>query len=250
MRRLTFLSTLAVIALNATSLFADGIYEGRNVDLSEGAVRVGRSGTLAFEERFATDDAWATVSNYRDLLKIEFGKEFNGSPALVVSREKPIDANDPEGKDTAWGVETALQKLAPENLDKEFVLRVETLGSKNVEGCGSDGESYRGALDWYDAKEKKIATVPFLFRAGVALSEKSVAGVAPKGAAAYKIRLGFDVPNLEPGEFVVVKKISFEFIQEDKPYLQPASFVSGVFEGGDFSWDADVLSELRFFVSR
>ncbi len=240
MRRLTFLSTLAVIALNATSLFADGIYEGRNVDLSEGAVRVGRSGAPAFEDNFATSEAWATVANYRDLLKIEFGKEINGSSALVVSREKPIDENDPEGKDTAWGVETALQKIALENANKEFVLRVETLGSKNVEGGGSDGESYRGALDWYDAEEKKIATVPFLFRADVALSEKSVAGVAPEGAVAYKIRLGFDVPNLEPGEFVVVKKLSFEFIQEDKPYLQPASFVSGVFEGGAFSWNADV----------
>jgi len=233
-------STLVLLAFNSTLLFADGIYEERNVVFSEGAVQAGSSGAVVFEGNFASGDAWASVANYRDLLKIEFGKEFNGQSALVVSREKPIDANDSEGKDTAWGVVTALQKLAPENAGRTFVLRAETLGSKRVEGGGGDGETYRGALEWYDADETKIASVPFFFRATTWLSEKNVSNVAPENAAGFKIRLGFDVPNLEPGEFVVVNKLDLEFVDDARPFSRAGSFVSDVFEGGAFSWDADV----------
>ncbi|MBQ4081618.1 MAG: hypothetical protein II596_13160, partial [Thermoguttaceae bacterium] len=239
-----FVAWVAVLSWSAAAPLtfaaddASGVYNAKNITLQQGRVQAGESGAPFFGEDFESISEWA-VSNYRDLLSITVEKGDDGQGALRVSRDKPIDPNDPEGKDTAWGILSPKQSLKGVAPESRFVLRMETSASKPINGGGSDGQTYRGAIDWFSSEGEILASTPFLFKSGYHWNEENVTGEIPKDADSFTVRMGFDVPNLEPGEFALIRGLSFEILDPNKTYVSPGSFTSGIFEGGDVSWNAD-----------
>ena len=239
-----FVAWVAVLSWSAAAPLtfaaddASGVYNAKNITLQQGRVQAGESGAPFFGEDFESISEWS-VSNYRDLLSITVEKGDDGQGALRVARDKPIDPNDPEGKDTAWGILSPKQSLKGVAPESRFVLRMETSASKPINGGGSDGQTYRGAIDWFSSEGEILASTPFLFKSGYHWNEENVTGEIPKDADSFTVRMGFDVPNLEPGEFALIRGLSFEILDPNKTYVSPGSFTSGIFEGGDVSWNAD-----------
>lgn len=251
---LAFLSVVSVLVVCCADLsyaWTDGsVYNASNIALSEGTVQAGRSGTSIFYDCFESPDAWPKINNYQNLLDITFNKKHNGIKSLLISRSKPLDDGAEFPKDTAVAISTDVRALDKNWSGREFVLRLETVASKQIVGS-AQGETYSSSIRWFDANSEEISSKTFSFLADLSSGQKVVAGLIPENTVGYEIQLGFDVPNIEPGEFAVVRSVSLEIVDPEKSYVSPGEFVSNIFEGGTITWDADVPegTEIGFQIS-
>ncbi|MBR4834290.1 MAG: hypothetical protein IKU86_08180 [Thermoguttaceae bacterium] len=230
-------------ALSPIPLFAGGVYAPFNVDFPNGVAQPSRSGPIALVDRFNSPDAWSEIGNYRDALSVEVGAEFEGAPALVVAR-KTTNPDDPEDADTAWNA-TSVRRPLPEGASGgEFVVRVAARASKTAL-AGTDDATWKGcAVLWFDADGEPCGETPFLFAAGVGdfFGSRAFSGRVPNDAAAFAIRLGFDIPDLALGDWVAIRSVEFETpVDSDAPFRRSGEFVSEIFpgRGARVSWDAD-----------
>ena len=249
-RRCKTLNKRAVAAVSAllaafapSPLFAGGVYSPFNVDFPNGVAQPSRSGPVAFVDRFDSPDDWPEIGNYRDALSVEVGAKFDGAPALVVAR-KTTNPDDPEDADTAWNA-TSVKRPLPENAPGgEFVVRVAAKASKTAL-AGTDDATWKGcAVLWFDASGESCGETPFLFAAGVGdfFGSRAFSGRVPSDAAAFAIRLGFDIPDLALGDWVAIRSVEFETpVDSAAPFRRSGGFVSEIFPGAgsQVSWDAD-----------
>lgn len=230
-------------AFAPSSLFAGGVYSPFNVDFPNGVAQPSRSGPVAFVDRFDSPDAWPEIGNYRDALSVEIGADFDGAPALVVAR-KTTNPDDPEDADTAWNA-TSVKRPLPDNAPGgEFVVRVAAKGSKTAL-AGTDDATWKGcAVLWFDASGEPCGETPFLFAAGVGdfFGSRAFSGRVPSDAAAFALRLGFDIPDLALGDWIAIRSVEFETpVDSAAPFRRSGGFVSEIFPGAgsQVSWDAD-----------
>lgn len=224
---------LAVAGVAASSVFAgepSPTFEARNVDFSAGGARVAASGRAIFTGDFSSPDAWAERNDYESKLEFQFGAG-DDSSELVVTRTKPIGEGEAESRDTAWSVATGVLPIDAADRGKAFVLRMTARASKRCEGGGEDGKTWRGGLSWRDERGEQVAETPFLFSCGQTLSETRLDAVVPENASGVVVRIGFDIPNIEPGESVVVSSLSLEIVDPDRPYGAPGEFLSNIYRG-------------------
>lgn len=261
-RRSSTLNKRAVAAVSAllaafapSSLFAGGVYSPFNVDFPNGVAQPSRSGPVAFVDRFDSPDDWPEIGNYRDALSVEVGAEFDGAPALVVAR-KTTNPDDPEDADVAWNA-TSVKRSLPQNAPGgEFVVRVAAKGSRTAL-AGTDDATWKGcAVLWFDASGEPCGETPFLFAAGVGdfFGSRAFSGRVPSDAAAFAIRLGFDVPDLALGDWVAIRSVEFETpVDSAAPFRRSGGFVSEIFpgRGAQVSWNADapVGTAVRFQIA-
>ncbi len=248
-----FYSTLVatIFCFTPSLVSADGsIYNSFNIALSDGAVQAGRSGTVVFYDRFESPTAWSKVNNYQNLLNLDFGGVQNGVKSLLITRSKPLDENVEFPKDTAFAISTDVRPVEQTWRGQEYVLRLETVASKQIVGS-AQGDSYGSSIRWVDENNKVILTKSFAFLADVATGQKVVYGTIPEKAIGYEIQLGFDVPNIEPGEFAAILSVTLEVVDPQRSYVAPGEFVSNVFEGGKITWEADIPegTEIAFQIS-
>ncbi len=250
-RRLPTLNKRSVAALSAllaafapSSLFAGGVYSPFNVDFPNGVAQPSRSGPVAFVDRFDSPDDWPEIKNYRDALSVEVGADFDGAPALLVAR-KTTNPDDPEDADTAWNA-TSVKRPLPENAPGgEFVVRVVAKASRTAL-AGTDDATWKGcAVLWFDANGEPCGETPFLFAAGVGdfFGSRAFSGRVPSDAAAFAIRLGFDIPDLALGDWIAIRSVEFETpVAAAAPFRRSGEFISEIFPGAgsQVSWDADV----------
>ncbi|MGI6401769.1 MAG: hypothetical protein ACOX0A_06645 [Thermoguttaceae bacterium] len=228
-------------------------YEARNVDFSSEGVRVARSGFPIFRGDFSRSEAWGDIKNYRQKLELSFGEGDPESPELVVWRFKPIGKGELETRDTAWSVATDVTPLEPWARDRDFILRMKTRSSKSCRGSGNDGPVWRGALTWFDGWGEPIESIPFLFHSDPSPAEIRLEGRTPD-AAGFSIRIGFDVPNIDPGEFVAVSDLVLEIVDPKRPYNDSGEFLSGICRGpanftAHFEGSRKTESSIDFYVA-
>lgn len=250
-RRLPTLNKRAVAAistflaaLSPTPLFAGGVYSPFNVAFPNGVAQPSRSGPVALVDRFDAPDDWPEIKNYRDALSIEVGAEFDGAPALVVSR-KTTNPDDSEDGDTAWNATSVRRPLPKGAPGGEFVVRVAAKSSRTALG-GNDDATWKGcAVLWFDGDGEPCGETPFLFAAGVGdfFGSRFFSGRVPDAAASFAIRLGFDIPDLALGDWVAIRSVEFETpVDADAPFRRSGEFISEIFPGAgsQVTWDADV----------
>ncbi len=234
-----FIFLASALASTCVANAQSAVFQYKNIELSGGCVQLGRSGSPLFHDAFETSDKWLNVNNYTELLDIDFGKEHDGVKTLFITRTKESDPNAEFPNDSAWNIFTGKKSLEGVRVCGEFVLRFETMASKKIDESSNEG-GYHSGITWFDANGEKIATTLTPIATGVQAVEQVFSGVIPEGAVFYEIQLGFDIPNIEIGEWFVVRSLSFESIDNAKSYILPGEFVSGIFENGPISWDADL----------
>lgn len=241
-RNLAVASTL-LAALSPSPIFAGGVYSPFNVDFPNGVAQPSRSGPVALVDRFDAPNAWPEIGNYRDALSIEVGAEFDGAPALVVSR-KTTNPDDPEDGDTAWNATSVRRPLPKGAPGGEFVVRVAAKSSKTAL-AGNDDATWKGcAVLWFDGDGEPCGETPFLFAAGVGdfFGSRAFSGRVPDAAASFAIRLGFDLPDFALGDWVAIRSVEFETpVDVAAPFRRSGEFISEIFPGAgsQVSWDAD-----------
>ncbi len=94
------------------------------------------------------------------------------------------------------------------------------------------GPTWQGGIIWYDASDAELGRFPALFSSTTIRNEKLYRGVIPSGAASCVVRFGFDAPNIEPGEWVLVSGLTLEVVDPSAPYAHPGEFLSEIYRGG------------------
>lgn len=213
------------------------VYEADGVSVSETGISCRKTGRAVAEVGFGSPKGWK-IGNYRGRLSITVGKNFRGRPALFIG-------GSTNKCDTAWNAKTP-KFAVPEGIG---TCRVEmkvysdvTLSPSMQPLVDISLENWQNAVYWYDASGRTLKTGPLVY---FATGESRVMDVVceldvPPGAAYGALRLGFDTPNIGPGQKLVFTDIDISVPQKDRNYVREASFVSEMRKGGKISWKADV----------
>ncbi len=207
------------------------------LELKDGKFNLFRKGTPFFRIGFGKEETtWerAKARNYSNRLEIAFGEERNGVPCLVVYGGKPRQATD-----TAWQIETT---TIPYDGDAgEFFVDMKACADYLITTV--DGEGYRSYVAWFDGEGKEIGRV----RLRYAISSPTIAnsrtfGQIPVGAKSFKICLGFDAPNVDPGHFVAFEEILLSKLDQNDEYVTDGAWFETSFQKLDdkrIDWTAD-----------
>lgn len=231
------------------SLFGGGIYEHEKVMLADGCVRPLPFGKVIFQDSFAKEGVWnpEKTHSFQKLLKIEFGKEFQGSPCLYVTKE------DLSETDTAWNVSTFPIPLPAEREKSgEFAMTFELCTDVRLNGPDGEGAMWQNAVNWLDADGNPCGRQPFTYLVAPGqFSEVAISGHVPEEAVSVVLQFGFDRPNIDEGKFAAVRNVAFSLLDPQNACSANGSFVSGIFAGGAISWEADMPegTSVQFQVS-
>ncbi len=115
--------------------------------------------------------------------------------------------------DTAWSVVS--ERVGVPQDAREFVFSVDVKTQKMILDQGKCGEGWNNAITWFGANRKKISAQPiprFVVPGCGEFQTVREWGEVPAGAAYCTVRMGFDEPNVGPGEEVCFRGISLELL--------------------------------------
>lgn len=164
-----------------------------------------------FDADFAEQGAvWSAEHdrNYKDLLVIRYGEEKYGRKCLCV-----LGGDREKKSDTAWEVRSAMQPYSGRpgrfTLDAEICTDVKTAIMRF-------NENYSTSVLWYDKDEKLICQEKVKLDGEASAFETSRGeGRIPDGAANFIVTVGFDTPNVDPGEFFAIARLRLGRIRDD-----------------------------------
>ena len=218
----------------ALAVRAASVYDTDGVTVDPSGITCRERGEPVAEFSLASRKDWS-VGNYSNRLTIEPGRIFNGAPALYVG-------GSTSKCDTAWNA-TSRRITLPKGLrDCQVEMRVysDPMLAATARPLVRPNEKWQNAVIWYDAAGKEILTgaFPYYAAGGGRFSDVNVPLTVPEGAAALSLRLGFDTPNVGPGEKVAFTKLVLASVGPVKRYVTEGSFVSEVQTGGKIAWEA------------
>ena len=149
--------------------------------------------------------AW-TFNNYRNRLEMDLAAVEDGAKCLSIW--------GPSNRcDTAFSMVS--RKIAVPAGAHEFVVSVETKGTKMVIDQISKSGSWHNEMTWFDSSGQKLGTQTMQHIA-VAVSRRFVKmrewGRIPAGAACCTVRFAFDSPNLSADDSVSYRNFMFEAV--------------------------------------
>ena len=157
-------------------------------------------GEVVFEGGFAAGDGW-TVSNYRNLLDIRLGGETPlGADVLYVG-------GSTNACDTAWKCARAeplkLPRPAP-----AYVFSVEVRSSVDCFRGTQFTEGWSSSITWMGPDGRTVGRESLKLKTCRSDAWRRVwlVGRIPAGAAACRLQLGFDLPNVGPGRHVAFRR--------------------------------------------
>ncbi len=207
-----------------------------NLCLENGGFRI-----LTVEEPFkelgfeAGNDIWVLEDgkNYRNLLEITMGKEYEGVPCLMVGGGK-----ERKETDTAWVVKT--KKIPYQGTAGDYIVDVHVAADYVFDAV--NGNSYVSKVVWYDSEDNVIAqTLLKVMGTSRKFSQSRTMGRIPENAANYSVWIGFDSPNVDPGHFCAFSKVVLAKLAKKSDYKSVSSFeiVPQQLDMMDISWKAD-----------
>ena len=155
-------------------------------------------------DMLADASIWMPVDNYANRLSFDR----TGGTLAVVHR-----ATAGSGDDTAWGLCTKPLPLSVKGLGYAVAFSVATTNEiQETRG----GEKYNFAVSWYEASGMRIERDVFsLHTPGGGTAHKVFIGSIPLAAEAFTLQLGFDEPDLDPGQRLDFSDLSFSVLANE-----------------------------------
>jgi hypothetical protein len=148
---------------------------------------------------------WA-FKNYESRLSFETNSTVGCSDYFVVEGAS-------NQCDTAWSMVSS--RVAVPQDAREFLFSVDVKSHWLILDQGKCGEGWNNAITWFGANGKKISAQPiprFVVTGDGEFHTVREWGRIPAGAASCTVRLGFDEPNVGPGEEVCFRGLSLELL--------------------------------------
>ena len=152
-------------------------------------------------------------------------KEFSGPLRYVRKADTlGVAGTATNSVDTAWQVETG---MIPLSVHGKYAICC-TFESKGLSKSFATCEDYDTAVLWYDETGKLLARhpMPFVFADGNAFAYRWVCEV-PAGATRFRVRLGFDGPNLDVTKLFRFTNLRLETAVPDEALGGPEPDVRG-----------------------
>lgn len=146
-----------------------------------------------------------TIRNYEGRLSFETNSLSGADPFIVIHGATTKC-------DTAWSAVTKKMKIPAGS--SEFLLSFEARSPRLVIDPGVAKESWNSALSWYGVDGKKLGAQPILRHMILGdnrFHDVREWGEIPSGAVECSVQLGFDSPNILPGEEVAYRDFRMEF---------------------------------------
>ena len=207
-----------------------------NLVLEDGSLRV-----LTAEEPFkeigfgAGNDLWAREEclNYRNRVEMTVGKEYDGVPCLMVAGGK-----ERKETDTAWVAKT--KNIPYQGTAGDYIVDVYVAADYSFES--SNDKIYDSVVLWHDAAGNVISQTPLkITSSSRKFTQARTKGRIPENAASYKVSIGFDYPNVDPGHFCAFSKVVLAKVAKKSDFYSVASFeiLPQQLESRDVSWKAE-----------
>ncbi len=194
-------SFLVLSALAAAVQGSDSFCDGRNIEVVGGSIQLARQWGEVFAERFENGIKEWKVENYRKALDIGVVGEGRAGNCLRV-------ANRSAKGDTAFEVSSRLVRVRPGAV---YRFRLHWRANVSLGTLSGHKGHCLTQLQWRDASDQPLEPTPFRFGPATAeWRELNLTGIVPANAASVVVRIGFDSPNLNPGEWLALDDIQFE----------------------------------------
>ena len=156
-------------------------------------------GKTVFSDEFNAPSVWKT-ENYNDRLDVRIGGRAPGDDGVLYI------AGTTNRKDSAWCCAMA----APRPLErkaKAYIFSVEARTTVEIFHSTQSGK-WSSSINWFDAKGKRISTEALNFKVGIAddFLRLYAVGRIPVNAASYSLQLGFDLPDVKPGNLIAFRR--------------------------------------------
>ena len=168
----------------------------------------------AAEFDFDMKDAW-TITNYRDALRIDRAAVVDGAKCLAVYGASNSVGN--VKRDTALALLT--RKIAIPADAAEFIVSVETKGTKIVTDGDLPGGSWHNEIAWFAADGRQLGAqrMPHIvIGASGQFCRAREWGRIPERAAFCTVRFALDYPDLRKDDAMYYRAFGFETVPKGK----------------------------------
>ncbi len=226
----TICAAVAIVILSGTIY---GAQSGYMVEIRNGAVVLAEEGTTILEDNFTkASDVWQKVNNHGNFIKLDYTPE----GVMLTNRMK-------KQCDTAWGLVSRVLPLPTGSDSYTLVLKLRsTVKTQRASGNGS----FANAIVWLNANGDPITDKGTRFQydsRSEVMHSVTYRGIIPKTAVSCVVHLGFDKPNINQGEYLLLGGIKFSCWKkgEGKPASSGYYISEPLFGGhGNLSWTEEM----------
>ena len=219
-------SVFLTVALKAFAL--SPVYEVKDVDVRPDAVMCRLTGTETVAAGAFGRQAFWSDKNYEGQLGIA---HVEGKGLCLTGSSKICD--------TAW--HALSERIALKGGCARYRLAFSVDSTVTINHMVQSGETWSSFIHWFGADGVKLSSTPVYYTATKRRRTDVVLyGGIPKGATAFAVQLGFDLPNIGPENRVAYSALSFEELADTPMFAKRARFDSEIHNGGAVSWRADI----------
>ena len=204
--------------------------ERENAEIAETGVSCAARGRQMYSDSLADASLWGKPQCHGNKIRVSFGDAGpDGRPCMSVTGIADSKA------DTAWCV-VGLKREFVRQAD-EFLWKMEVDTPKEIPSIRSHGDKWRTSIHWYAASGEELpqSMVNYSVSTGGFHCIRA-RGKIPVGAAAFALHMGFDGPNVDPGETIRFRNLEISQLSA-LPLREPCARVTSYpLEGGRVSW--------------
>ena len=197
MKRIAFLLSVVCLA-SLTASAANEFARHRPDELLRAPL-----GEVVFKSTFAEADGWKT-ENYKDRLDLRLGGETPfGADVLYVG-------GSTNACDTAWKCVLTEPRKLPRPA-AAYVFSVEFRATLDFYRATHAGGGWTCSVTWLGSDGQVVGSdpLPLKMRRSGDWRRVWLVGRIPAGAAAYRLQLGYDDPNVGPGGHIAFRRLVF-----------------------------------------
>lgn len=198
--------------------FAAGYLSGTHVEAVKGTLELARHWDVVLDQSFESDLAPWQTENYENNINLERSTDqpHSGAQCLVLTHR--------QGTDTAWELRSPRVPCKP---GQAFWVRLWTRSSRSYANVSGHKDLYWQRVEWLDGAGSMVGSLPISLGAGgEQWGERSVVGQAPAGAVSVCVRLGFDAPNIGPGDYLALDDLQLLTRGDQSGYESPGEMLS------------------------
>ncbi len=204
--------------------------ERTDAEIEESGISCAVKGEPMHCDSFSDASGWCSPRDHGKKIKVSFGAVApDGKPCLAVTGVATSKS------DTAWGVIS--KRIEFERKSDTFLWKMDVEAPKEVPSITAHGPMWRTSVHWYDASGKELpqSLVNYSVSTG-GFRRVRAKGKIPSGAASYELHMGFDGPNVDPGETFRFRNLEICQLQESPVREACARITSYPRTGGRISW--------------
>ena len=200
-----------------------------------GEVRLASEGEVFFRDDLSDASRWSRPMDHDKSLRVTVGADCpEGGKCLEIAGT--VAAH----RDNAWCVRSKKYPFTPKA--ERFMMRMQvTSPTIEAERIVSHGANWGTAIEWFDGSGAPLEVTQLFYPIPLmGFATVRAYGKIPPKARGFRVRLGFDKPDIPGGEAVRMRDLVLSYVSDKKVYDRAGEVVSypRLAGGAKVSWEA------------